>query len=273
MAKKSYSTKELTDVRVIGGKSGTKRIGKVRRFVFHPTEKRLIGLIVKRPDLLWMFHRKDLFVSLGGYDLVDGRVALNNQPKTTGPAAYKDLGVNPDDCVLWVGLPVLAKDKTELGIVGEVVFGTTSGKIRTLVTSSGATANTLLGTRTIPADMIIGFRKGVGAALSLTGEEGAQENPEDIVYGAVLVSNEAKKIVTEGGLAEKAGAATAVAADKAGKATAKVSETAGVAAKVTGEAVNKGAYATGKQLGKTKGMFSNFKNEYDKARGPKRKKK
>lgn len=273
MAKKSYSTKELVDVRVLGGKSGTRRIGKVRRFVFHPTEKRLIGFIVKRPDLLWMFRRKDMFVSLGGYNIIDGRIVLNNQPKTTGSGAYKALGVNPDECVLWIGLPVLTKDKTELGIVGEVIFGTSSGKVRTIITSSGATANTLLGTRTIPSDMIIGFRKGVGAALSLTGEEGAQENPEDVVYGAVLVSNEAKKIVADGGLAEKAGAATAVAADKAGKAAAKASETASAAAKVTGEAVNKGAYATGKQLGKTKGMFSNFKNEYDKARGPKGKKK
>ena len=33
--------------------------------------------------------------------------------------------------------------------------------------------------------------------------------------------------------------------------------------------MNKGAYATGKQIGKATGMFSDFKEEYDKARGPK----
>ena len=33
--------------------------------------------------------------------------------------------------------------------------------------------------------------------------------------------------------------------------------------------MNKGAYATGKQIGKATGMFSEFKEEYDKARGPK----
>ena len=38
------------------------------------------------------------------------------------------------------------------------------------------------------------------------------------------------------------------------------------AAKKTGEVVNKGAYATGKQIAATKGMFSGFKEEYDKAR-------
>ena len=31
--------------------------------------------------------------------------------------------------------------------------------------------------------------------------------------------------------------------------------------------MNKGAYATGKQIAATKGMFSGFKEEYDKARG------
>ena len=33
----TLSTKALYGVRVVGGRSGDKRIGKVRRFVFHPT--------------------------------------------------------------------------------------------------------------------------------------------------------------------------------------------------------------------------------------------
>ena len=66
MANKLTTTDELTGVRVIGGKKGTKRIGKVRRFVFHPKEKRVVGFVVKRPDLLWMFRRKDLFVAVSG---------------------------------------------------------------------------------------------------------------------------------------------------------------------------------------------------------------
>ena len=41
-----------------------RRIGKVRRFVFHPTEKRVIGFIMKRPDMALMFHRPDQFVAI-----------------------------------------------------------------------------------------------------------------------------------------------------------------------------------------------------------------
>ena len=66
--KKLVTSHDIRKLRVVGGKKGTKRIGKVKSCVFHPTERRCIGFIVKRPDLLWMFHRKDIFVALGGFD-------------------------------------------------------------------------------------------------------------------------------------------------------------------------------------------------------------
>lgn len=83
------------------------------------------------------------------------------------------------------------------------------------------------------------------------------------------MKDEAAEIAVEGGAAEKAGAATAVAMDKAHTAVDKVKPKVNEAAHAAGDAVNKGAYATGKQIGKATGMFSEFKEEYDKARGPK----
>ena len=64
--KKLVTSHDIRKLRVVGGKKGTKRIGKVKSCVFHPTERRCIGFIVKRPDLLWMFHRKDIFVAAFG---------------------------------------------------------------------------------------------------------------------------------------------------------------------------------------------------------------
>ena len=81
MASNLITTKELYNVRVMGGKNASKRIGKVRAFVYHPKERRCIGIMVKRPDLLWMFHRKDLFVSLDGFEFEDGRVVLADDAK------------------------------------------------------------------------------------------------------------------------------------------------------------------------------------------------
>lgn len=267
MANKLITTDELTGVRVVGGKKGTKRIGKVRRFVFHPKEKRVVGFVVKRPDLLWMFRRKDLFVAVSGYEIEDGRIVVSNDPAATNRAACKALGVDWDACVLWVGLPVMTEDGDALGVVGSVTFDRKTGVVDSITTDSGATANALLGKREIPASLVKGFRRGMGAALAQTGAEG--EESEEVVLGAILVAEAARDIAVEGGLAEKAGEATAVVVDKAHTAVDKAKPVASAAAKKTGEVVNKGAYATGKQIAATKGMFSGFKEEYDKARGPK----
>ncbi len=267
MASKLITTHELTGVRVLGGKNGRKRIGKVRRFVFHPREKRCIGFIVKRPDLLWMFRRKDLFVSIEGYDVVDGRIVVRDVPEATGRNACKSLGVDWDACVLWIGLPVMTEDGEAFGIVGDVTFNRLTGAVDSIETDSGATANALLGKRVVPAELVKGFRRGMGAALARTGEEAGQN--DETVLGAVLVSDDVKQLAAEGGIAEQAGKATAVVVDKAKTTVDKAKPAVSEAAKKTGEAVNKGAYATGKQIAKSKTMFSDFKEEYDKARGPK----
>lgn len=169
------------------------------------------------------------------------------------------MGVNWDDCVLWVGLPVITQDGTQFGMVGDIVFDRTTGAIEHLEVNAGATANALLGVREIPASMIKGFRRGVGAALTTYDEEG-----EEPILGAIMVDNAAKQVQVEGGIAEKAGEATAIAGNKVHEA---VDDVVKPAAHAAGKAVNKGAYVTGRQLTRAKGMFSNFKSEYDKASG------
>ncbi|MEY8561442.1 PRC-barrel domain protein [Eggerthellaceae bacterium 3-80] len=264
---KLMSTKELTGVRVLGGKNGTKRIGKIRQFVFAPGQRRCVGFIVKRPDLLWMFHRKDLFVSIEGYDLEDGRVVVRNESSATDRGACKALGIDWDECVLWIGLPVMCEDGTAFGIVGDVTFNRYTGEVSSFETDAGATANALLGKRIIPAEYILGFRRGMGAAIAQSGQAG--QETETVELGAILVSDEVKTLSAEGGVAEVAGRATAVAVDKVQTTVDAAKPVVSKAAKKTGEAVNKGAYATGKQIARSKGMFSEFKEEYDKARGTK----
>ena len=261
MASKLITTRELSGKRVVavkGKKEQVKRIGKVRCCVFHPKEKRCIGFIVKRPDLLLMFHRKDLFVSLRGYDLEDGRIVVRDDPSATGQAACKDLGVDWDACVLWEGLPVMTADGESFGYVGTITFDRKTGEIDSFEVDTGVASNALLGTMTIPGDMIRGFRRGMGTALTMVGSEGEeQDNPE---LGALLVTDAVKELKAEGGAAEQAGKAVAVAASK-------VKPAASEAAHAAGEVVNKGAYATGRQISRASGMFSEFKSEYDKARG------
>ena len=261
MSEKIMNTDELCGVRVVGGKKSIKRIGKVRACVFHPTSKRCVGFLVKRPDLLWMFYRKDKFIAIDGYEFEDGRIVVSQDAGAEGSAACKRLGIAWDECVLWVGLPVLTSKGENLGLVGSVSFDVKTGAVISLETDTGATSNALLGKKTIPASYVKGFRRGMGAALTQNGQATEEEE-----LGAILVSEEALEISAEGGLAEQAGKATAVVANKAQETANKVKPKVSQAAKTTGKAVNKGAYATGKQLGRAKGMFSDFKKEYNKAR-------
>lgn len=266
MASNLMTNDELRGVRVLGGKNGTSHIGKVRRLVFHPRERRVVGFIVKRPDLALMFHRKDLFVSINGFDIVDGRVVVRQTPDATDKGACKALGIDWDTCVMWEGLPLMTESGETLGMVGTVTFDRETGAISTVTADAGATANTLLGTRVIPASYIKGFRRGIGVALVQQDGAGAEQDEDEIELGAILVSDEAMKLVAEGSVAEKAGAATAVAVNKVNT-TVKPAVTN--AAKATTQAVGKGVRAVGKRAEETKDAFSGFKEEYDKARGAK----
>ncbi len=272
MPAKLISTKELTGLRVVSNRvkvkkgeeiESTRKIGKVRDCVFHPYEKRFVGVIVKRPDAALMFHRKDLFVAFDAYDIIDGRMVLREGGLTDG-AACKAMNISWDDCVLWVGMPVMTKRGDTLGFVGDIVVERETGAIVTLEVTSGATANAILGKRSIPVDLIRGFRQGIGMALSTFDEEG-----EERMLGAILVDDAAAAIPTEGGVAEKAGEATAKVTYKAYEAVENVKPAVSEAAAATGKAVNKGAYVTGRQLVRARGMFSGFKDEYQKASGKK----
>ena len=181
MAKRYGTTGEIVGKRVLLDKStpkkpeAVKRLGKVRHCVFHPTQRRFVGFIVKRPDLLWMFRRKDVFVAYNGYDVVDGRIVVSQAPEATGKGACKAMGVNYDDCVLWAGLPVMGEDGTVYGTVGDVSFDPMTGEVRSLTVTQGATANALLGVREIPGHLIRGFKRGIGTAHSVNGQDEGEE--------------------------------------------------------------------------------------------------
>ncbi|WP_165061912.1 PRC-barrel domain protein [Adlercreutzia sp. ZJ154] len=253
-----------------GDSDAIKKVGRVRACVFHPKQKRCVGLLVKRPDVALMFHRADMFVAYNGFDVVDGNIVVREGSQNTDKGACKRLGVNLDDCVLWLGLAVMCEDGTDFGIVGDVLFHPETGAIETLVVSKGATANTLLGQRNIPASAIRGFKRGMGTQLYVSDDD------DSSALGCILVDDSVKEIDVGGGVAEKAGAATAVAADKAQRVVKKVKPkaqeaidkakpTVKKASKAAGAAVDKGAYVTGRQFGRATGMFGAFKDEFDKA--------
>lgn len=272
-----------------------RRIGKVRRFVFHPTEKRVIGFIVKRPDMAMMFHRPDLFVAIDRVQVVEDGVLMDPASDSTDQKACARLGVDWAKCLLWLGMQIVTEDGEELGTVGDITFEAGSGRVKSIRRNEGATARWLLGVEEVPASMIRGFRFGVGSQMAdYQNDEGGGSDADaaesgdasqEASFGAIVVSNEVRGLDPQGGLAEKAGVASVRAAQKgkevlelgkekgaevAQKAREAAEERTGAAVgewgEKAGEAINKGAFATGRQIGRAKGMFGDFLDEYRKAR-------
>ena len=180
-------------MRVVDAKKG-KRIGKVRSFVFHPNEKRCIGFLVKRPDAALMFHRKDMFVSLGGYHIDDGQIVVHDDPAAVDSKAIKSLGVDWDSCVIWVGMPVATQSGEKLGFVSSVSFDSETGAVESFVTEDGAANDLVLGKRLVPARLIKGFRKGQGDALLRVGADGDGADMDETECGSILVADEALEV-------------------------------------------------------------------------------
>ena len=282
MPQNIVSTRELVGKRVVAEHKG-KRIGKVRRFVFHPTERRCIGLLVKRPDAALMFHRKDMFVALGGFhENEDGCLVVHESADATDKGAVRALGVDWDKCVIWVGMPVMTKSGEHLGFIDTVSFDRETGAIHSVSTENGAANDAILGRRSIPVKYVKGFKRGQGMALVEAGEYDGGEG-DGAERGAIIVAEEALDLPVDGGIAAAAGKASVVVADKAKQGAAKAKEGAVKAKKAVGdrlenakpgakkfadaasEAMENGTFVVGKQIGEASGMFSAFKEEFEKA--------
>lgn len=289
MLKSEYAISELRGVAVYDAKKPNRRIGKAHSFVFHPQKRRVVGFTVKRPDIAFVAHRSELFVAIDAFDIVDGHILISEDKASTGKAACKRLGVSWDECIVWQGMPLFTEDGQRCGRVGDVCFNTQDGAVTSLTIDKGASSDLLLGFTEVPAEYILGFKFGVGDPLTAANEEG-----DDFLRGAIMVAPEVLQLSSEGGLAARAGAATAVAGNKASQAidaakpvvadaaervkphaqnaaqaaneaVQKVRPKAEAAAQVAEEAVNEGAYKLGQQLFKAKGMFAGFKEEYHRA--------
>lgn len=226
-----------------GKKDATSTVGRVHQVVFAPTGKRVVGLLVRRPDVAGMVKRADAFVALDSFDICDEGLLVTREKDGMDEAAIERLGLDWDACILWTGMDAKTTDGKVLGWVSDVEFDQQSGLVQSFYVGDGGVAESLVGDVVIPADMLKGY-----------------------AHGYMLVAPEAAGLALNGGLAAKAGESYA-RAKMGGK------DAAEKAGKVAGEAVEKGARGVGRMIGKAKkhtggsprGMFSSFMDEYKKA--------
>lgn len=163
-----------------------RKIGKIYKTVFSPDGLKVVGFIVRRPDLLWMFKRPEKFLALDAIDITDGVVVPTQGMASWDDAAIKRLDVDWDTCILWEGIQVRTPKGVEIGSVDEISFDEATGEINSLFLDDGAVARGLIGSIEIPAEMMRGYKKGI-----------------------LIVDPEAAQLGHSGGLAAKAGEASA----------------------------------------------------------------
>ena len=229
---------ELTGLRVLvhkktkTAKDGTvtdkyQKLGKVHNAVFSPDGKRVVGLMVKRPDAVGMIKREDAFLALDAYRRMDEKTILVTRPKDGLDAdARRRLALDWDSCIIWSGMDAKTVSGKSLGYVSDAEFDEKTGAVARFLTTDGGVAHALIGSFVITPDMVRGYSGGF-----------------------MVVDPGDAPVELDGGLAGAAGEGYARAKAKG----AEVGKKVGAAA---GEAVDRGSFALGRALGKAKRAIS-----------------
>ncbi len=207
------------------------KLGKIHMAVFTPDGRSMVGYLVARPDVAGMVKRGDVFVAYDSLAACEKGFRVVNEENAFDDRARERLGVDWDSCIMWAGMDARTQSGRELGYVGDAEFDGATGKVTKFLVCDGGMATALVGSVEIPPSMLVGYAK-----------------------GRMIVKDEASKLELNGGLAAKAGEATA-------KAKIRGTEFGEKAGKATSEAVDKGSFALGKALGKAKRAIDDARAE------------
>ena len=229
---------DLTGLRVLvhkktkTAKDGTvtdkyQKLGKVHNAVFSPDGKRVVGLMVKRPDAVGMIKREDSFLALDAFKRLGEKDLLVTRAEDgMDVAARRRLNLDWDACLIWSGMDAKTVEGKSLGYVSDAEFDEKSGAVTRFLTSDGGIAQALIGSFVITPEMVRGYSR-----------------------GCMVIDPGDAQVALDGGLAGAAGEGYARAKAKG----AEVGKKVGAAA---GEAVDKGSFALGRALGKAKRAIS-----------------
>lgn len=222
-------------------KDGTPRdprkLGKIHYPVFTPDGLRVVGFMVKLPDVIGMIKQEDRFIALDALDVYEGVLVVADAKDSYDKDACERLGVDFDRCLIWTGMDARTESGKAVGYCSDASFNPRTGKVASFTLTGGAASSALVGTIEMPASYLKGYRD-----------------------GAMIVSDETAQLELSGGAAAKAAEASVKINASVKKGAAKIDEHGS-------KALDKGSRALGKQLGKTKGMFQAFTSEYKKAAG------
>jgi len=224
-------------------RAGTrKKLGKVVDVVFDAEKPVAVGYLVARPDILFIYRRKDVLLAFDRATVLADKVVVDGKA-AWGKSAAKRLGIDWDKAVIWRGMKVRSEAGKALGYVRDAVIDEDDGRLNGLGLTSGIAADVAVGTVDIPAKLVKGW-------------DGQ----------AIVVREEVRAIESDGGAAAVAGRAAAVAQDRATKATTAAVQGAKTAAAYTKSAARVAAKSdTAKKFG---GFLKSMRDTIVEAAGP-----
>ncbi len=212
-----------------------KKLGKMHFPVFTPDGRSLVGFMVTPPEIAGMVKLADRFVAYDALSAYEGVLVVADVKASFDKAAAARLGFDLDRCLIWTGMDVRCVSGEKLGYCTDAAFDPKTRRVEYYVITRGATSSMLLGDVQMPAGYLKGYRD-----------------------GCMVVDDAAAALEPEGGAAAKAAEASVVVGAKVKQGAKKLDDHAA-------PAVEKGTRALGRQLGRTKGMFKAFKDEFKKA--------
>jgi uncharacterized protein YrrD len=207
------------------------RVGKIHMVVFSPDGHRVVGFLVRRPDIAGMVKREDLFLGFDSYNLTDKAIYATKGKDSFDEVARERLSLNWDACIMWTGMDAKTTNDQELGYVNDVSFDEHSGFVKTFFIGDGGVAQQLVGSIEVPVSMLHGYADGY-----------------------MIVDPAASQLRLNGGFASKAGEATA-------KAKLNVKQAGGKISVKAETAVDRGSLEFGKIIGETKRAFKEASDE------------
>lgn len=198
------------------------KLGRVHMAVFSEDGRRVVGLLVKRPDVVGMVARPDVFLALDSFECVEGGLRVGRSEGAFDDDARKRLGLDWDACVLWAGMDARTRSGRDLGFVSDAEFDLATGVVTKFLVGDGGISRSLVGSREIPPRLVLGYSDGY-----------------------MVVADDASQIGFNGGAAARAGEATA----RAQAAGAEVGQRVGKAA---GKAVDRGTHSLGRAIGRAR---------------------
>jgi len=179
--------------------------GMVEHVLFHPQAPTVVGFQIRPPRLAHLIARKPRFVPLGQVQILEGRLRYTSAKPDTRLQAEKKQGFTWDDSVVWRMMPVVSESGQALGLVKDVLFSASEGKVQEVFLTGGLAADIAVGTQRLSGEMVIGFDRG---------------------KEAIVARDVALSVELSGGVAAKSGRAAAVAKVTAGKVARKAAKTA-----------------------------------------------